>query len=77
MKAQNKKEHDPQVELNVSKIQRSQEFLLMMILKAESQMMGIKRIYIQKEWAKKRKRILTRKAASSAFRRQRMEMRQL
>ena len=25
MKAQNKKEHDPQVELNVSKIQRSQE----------------------------------------------------
>ena len=25
MKAQNKKEHDPQVELNLSKIQRSQE----------------------------------------------------
>ena len=47
----------------------------MMILKAESQMMGIKRIYILKEWAKKRKRILMRKAVSSAFRRQRMEMR--
>ena len=78
MKAQNKKEHDPQVELNVSKIQRSQE------PSADDDSEGRKSdngdqediyIYILKEWAKKRKRILMRKAVSSAFRRQRMEMR--
>ena len=57
------------------KFREVRSLLLMMILKAESQMMGIKRIYILKEWAKKRKRILMRKAVSSAFRRQRMEMR--
>ena len=57
------------------KFREVRSLLLMMVLKAESQMMGIKRIYIQKEWAKKRRRILTRKAVSSAFRRQRMEMR--
>ena len=47
----------------------------MMILKSESEMMRIKRIYIHKEWAKKHKRILARKAALSAFERQRMEIR--
>ena len=57
------------------KFREVKSLLLMRILKAESEMMEIKRIYIQKEWAKKRRRILTRKAVSSAFRRQRMEMR--
>ena len=51
--------------------------VLMRILKSESEMMEIKGIYIQKEWAKKHKRILTKKAALSAFKRQRMEMRWL
>jgi len=57
------------------KFREVRSLLLMRILKAKYEMMGIKRIYIQKEWAKKHKRILTRKAALSAFKRQRMEMR--
>ena len=57
------------------KFREVRSLLLMMILKAESQVMEIKRIYIQEERLKKRKRILTRKAVSSAFRRQRMEIR--
>ena len=51
------------------KFREVRSLLLMRILKAESEMMEIKRIYIQKEWAKKHKRILTRKAALSAFKR--------
>ena len=57
------------------KFREVKSLLLMRILKAESEMMEIKRIYIQKEWAKKHKRILTKKAALSDFKRQRMEMR--
>ena len=57
------------------KFREVRSLLLMRILKSESEMMEIKRIYIQKEWAKKHERILTRKAALSAFKRQRMEMR--
>ena len=57
------------------KFREVRSLLLMRILKAKCEMMGIKRIYIQKEWAKKHERILTRKAALSAFKRQRMEMR--
>ena len=57
------------------KFREVRSLLLMRILKSESEMMEIKRIYIQKEWAKKHKRILTRKVALSAFKRQRMEMR--
>ena len=57
------------------KFREVRSLLLMMILKAESQVIKIKRIYIQEERLKKRKRILMRKAVSSAFRRQRMEMR--
>ena len=57
------------------KFREVRSLLLMRILKAESEMMEIKRIHIQKECAKKHKRILTRKAALSAFKRQRMEMR--
>ena len=57
------------------KFREVRSLLLMRILKSESEMMEIKGIYIQKEWAKKHKRILTRKAALSAFKRQRMEMR--
>ena len=57
------------------KFREVRSLLLMRILKAESEIMGIKRTYVQKEWAKKHKRILTRKAALPAFKRQRMEMR--
>ena len=57
------------------KFREVKSLLLMRILKSESEMMEIKGIYIQKEWAKKHKRILTKKAALSAFKRQRMEMR--
>ena len=57
------------------KFREVKSLLLMRILKPESEMMEIKVIYIQKEWAKKRKRILTKKAALSVFKRQRMEMR--
>ena len=57
------------------KFREVKSLLLMRILKSESEMMEIKGIYIQKEWAKKHKRILTKKAALSVFKRQRMEMR--
>ena len=45
------------------KFREVKSLLLMRILKPESEMMEIKGIYIQKEWAKKHERILTRKAA--------------
>ena len=75
MKAQNKKEHDPQVELNVSKIQRSQE------PSADDDSEGRKSddgdqedIYTERV-GEEAQTDLTRKAVSSAFRRQRMETR--
>ena len=75
MKAQNKKEHDPQVELNVSKIQRSQE------PSADDDSEGRKSddgdqedIYAERV-GEEAQTDLTRKAVSSAFRRQRMETR--
>ena len=75
MKAQNKKEHDPQVELNVSKIQKSQE------PSADDDSEGRKSddgdqedIYTERV-GEEAPTDLMRKAVSSAFRRQRMEMR--
>ena len=75
MKAQNKKEHDPKVELNVSKIQRSQE------PSADDDSEGRKSddgdqedIYTEKV-GEEAQTDLMRKVVSSAFRRQRMEMR--
>ena len=75
MKAQNKKEHDPQVELNVSKIQRSQE------PSADDDSEGRKSddgdqedVYTERV-GEEAQTDLTRKAVSSAFRRQRMETR--
>ena len=75
MKTQNKKEHDPQVELNVSKIQRSQE------PSADDDSEGGKSddgdqedIYTERV-GEEAQTDLMRKAVSSAFRRQRMEMR--
>ena len=75
MKAQNKKEHDPQVELNVSKIQRGQE------PSADDDSEGRKSddgdqedIYTERV-GEEAQTDLMRKAVSSAFRRQRMEMR--
>ena len=53
------------------KFREVRSLLLMRILKVGSEMMEIKRIYIQKEWAKKHERF----NEESSITRQRMEMR--
>ena len=76
MKAQNKKEHDPQVELlNLSKIQRSQEPSVDDDSEGRKSDGGDQEDIYTERVGEEAPTDLMRKAVSSAFRRQRMEMR--
>jgi hypothetical protein len=75
LKAQNKKEHDPQVELNVSKIQRSQEPSADDDSESRKSDDGDQEDIYAERVGEEAQTDLMRKAVSSAFRRQRMEMR--
>jgi len=76
LKTQNKKEHDPQVELlNLSKIQKSQEPSVDDDSEGRKSDDGDQEDIYTERVGEEAQTDLMRKAVSSAFRRQRMEMR--